>query len=234
MLAKIGDQVGINMWASQSRYRATIQDALDYVMQESPGGESIQSLLPHVASVAVAYGDPNKQYANFIATQDTGAAHRTWFWHDVPGAFGPKNKLLHQRRSPTDDDDKDDSGVLHRLGRVMYRRSATASKMMQQRDDELPTANATGVVWAPGEEPVRPDIFGLTGNDEVELDDGVYVSWDDIRPYYAAIRPTDVGSEANTTTESGAMNDSASASEGVTANKRRRRLSPGPARVRVW
>lgn len=241
-LAKIGDQVGINMWASQSRYRATIQDALDYVMQESPGSESIQSLLPHVASVAVAYGDPHKQYADFIATKDTGATHRTWFWHDVPGAFGPGNSFSHQRRGQDPkSSERDDEGILRRLGRIMCKKSSPTSTSsggikFQERADELTTANATGVIWAPGEEPVRPDVFGLTGDDVIELDDAVFVGWDDVRPYYAAVRPVD--STVNSTTAEVVdtpSGDSAGAGDDETNySRRRKRLGTGPARIRAW
>lgn len=170
------------MWASRSRYGANIQDALDYVIQESPGGESLQSLLPHVAAVSVAYGDPNKAYAKFITNQDDGAPHRTWFWRDVPGAFGPNNKLPHQRRYHDNDFDDRETSVSH------IPRTTRAPNM--RRDDEIPTANATGVAWAPGEEPIRPEIFGLNGDDMVELDDGVFASWQDIRPYYMTLKPS--------------------------------------------
>ncbi|KAF8308903.1 chondroitin AC/alginate lyase [Clavulina sp. PMI_390] len=220
-LAKIGDQVGINMWASQSRYRATIQDALDYVMQEPPGSESIQSLLPHVASVAVAYGDPHQTYANFIAMKDTGATHRTWWWHDVPGAFGPSNKLVHQRRE------------------------AAA---------EIPTSkNATGVIWAPGEEPIRPDVFGITGDDLVQLDDAVFVSWDDIRPYYASLKPsvasaatneagnystvaknTPESTQADGTSDFWSVIESAPTKKKRSSSYRGRGRGPGPRRIESW
>jgi hypothetical protein len=170
------------MWAARSRYGANIQDALDYVMQESPGGESMQSLLPHVAAVSVVYGDPNKAYAKFIANQDDGATHRTWFWRDVPDAFGPNNKLPHQRRFRDNDCDDRETSV----SRIT--RTACAPIGNMRRDDETPVANATGVAWAPGEEPIQPDIFGLNGDDKVELDDGVFVSWQDIRPYYLTLK----------------------------------------------
>ena len=167
------------MWASRSRYGANIQDALDYVMQERPGSESMQSLLPHIAAISVAYGDPSKAYAKFIADKDDGAPHRTWFWRDVPGAFGPNNKLPHQRRDHEDGLEPRVSGI-----------ACTACKHELRRGDEVPTANATGVAWAPGEEPIRPNIFGLNGDEEIELDDGVLVKWEDVRPYYLTLKPS--------------------------------------------
>ena len=176
------------MWASRSRYGANIQDALQFVMQESPGDESIQSLLPHVAAVAVAYGDPKKAYAKFIADQDDGAPHRTWFWRDVPGAFGPNNKLPHQRR----DDENDCDECEPRANGI-----ACTCNAKMRRYDEFPTANATGIAWSPGEEPIRPDLFGLNGDDKIELDDGVFVTWEDIRPYYLTLKPS--GSAKNAT-----------------------------------
>lgn len=218
VLAKLGDQVGINMWAAQSRYRATIQDALDYVLSESPGNESIQALLPHVKSVAVAYGDPKGAYAKFVARMDDGAGHRTWWWHDVPGAFGPKATVPHNRRDSV-------NGEREWYSRITGRPSFP---LLTARDDEFPTtSNATNVAWAPGEDPIRPDIFGLDGNDEIELDDGVTVTWDDIRPYYTALKP---GLPGDDSTSNGT--DTGTEPQGPEGGSMVR--SKGPARIRSW
>lgn len=213
------------MWSSKSRYHANIQDALDYVLSTSPlppSGESIQALLPHVAAVAVAYGDPDGKYAKFIAKQDNGATHRTWWWHDVKGAFGPKSTVPHQRRDQA------------RWSSRIFGRA-----LLEEREDEIPTETATDALWSPGEEPIRPDIFGVNGDDPVQLDDGVLVTWDDIRPYYATVKPTaqDIPGEESAMDgeEEGAdaMDGSDSDGRGKSGDNSRRGFR-SPSRIASW
>jgi hypothetical protein len=64
--AKLGDQLGLDLWSAKSKYGATIQTALDYAMALNPKGEDVKEIIPHVASVAAAYGDPKDKYAAFM------------------------------------------------------------------------------------------------------------------------------------------------------------------------
>lgn len=78
-----------------------------------------------------------------------------------------------------------------------------------KRVDAPPATVVTNPLWAPGEEPIRPDIFGSAGDEEVQLDDGVYVTWDEIRPYYLTV--ASAGSQGvpsdSPDTSSGVSND---------------------------
>ena len=192
-IAKLGDQVGMNVWAAQSRYRATIQDALDFAITQPTQGEAFTTILPHLASVAVAYGDPKGKYAALAMKQDKGYAGRTWWWHDVTGAFGPSSSVSHQKRWAR-------SRSTSRSKRSMDRPLAGSESvgivgntavLVAAAAPPSPASAATSAVWAPGEEPIRPDIFGsVEDNVSIQLDDGVYVTWDDVRPFYLTVMPS--------------------------------------------
>lgn len=182
----------MDVWSAQSRYRATIQDALDYTITQPTQGESILSLLPHIASVAVAYGDPHGKYEAYIQKQDSGYARRTWWWHDVNNAFGPASTMPHQRKRWA----RSRSTLSARALPQSF--SSTFLPIVASETNDTATTDApptTGTVtdpaWAPGEEPIRPDIFGdVEDNTPVQLDDAVFVTWDDIRPYYLTVMPS--------------------------------------------
>ncbi|KAJ6604459.1 chondroitin AC/alginate lyase [Mycena vulgaris] len=105
-MAKLGDQLGINFWAAQSRYKSTIQTALDFVMKQDPKDEDVTEVLPHVAAIAAAYGDPTGKYAAFLGQTTPGDYKSQSFWfYDQPGAFTTTNSnsrkaQTKQRRDP--------------------------------------------------------------------------------------------------------------------------------------
>ncbi|KZT74735.1 chondroitin AC/alginate lyase [Daedalea quercina L-15889] len=85
--AKLGDQLGQNFWTAKSKYGATIQDALDYVMGVDPGKEDISDIFPHVASVAAAYGDSKGKYAAFLQQHDSDYKSEPFWFYDQTAAL---------------------------------------------------------------------------------------------------------------------------------------------------
>ena len=85
--AKIGDQLGLNLWEVKSRYGATIQTALDYTMSLDPKTEDVLEVLPHVASVAAAYGDPKGKYAAFMGKIMSDYQSKSFWLYDQTGAL---------------------------------------------------------------------------------------------------------------------------------------------------
>lgn len=85
--AKIGDQLGLNLWAVKSRYGATIQTALDYTMKLNPKFEDVTEILPHVASVAAAYGDPTGKYAAFLKKTMGDYQNKAFWLYDQTSAL---------------------------------------------------------------------------------------------------------------------------------------------------
>ncbi|KAI0079578.1 chondroitin AC/alginate lyase [Panus rudis PR-1116 ss-1] len=145
--AKIADQLGANLWTTQSRYGATIQTALDYAMSVNPKGERVLDLVPHVASVAAAYGDPSGKYKAFLQKYESDYKSEAWWFYDQTAALP---------NSPA-------AGI-------------------RKREDEVGAApNATEA--ANGVVPFEcPAVFAEAV--EAELEDGLYVTCEDLRPFY--------------------------------------------------
>jgi hypothetical protein len=97
--AKIGDQLGLNLWAIKSKYGATIQTALDYTMRLNPKTEDVFEILPHVAAVAAAYGDPKGQYADFMKKTMSDYQSKSFWLYDQTGALpsSPAAQNMHKR-----------------------------------------------------------------------------------------------------------------------------------------
>ena len=77
--AKMGDQLGLDMWTAQTRYNATIQTALDFTMSTKPGSETVTEIVPHMAVVAAVYGDPGGKYAKFMARVQPEYDGKAWY-----------------------------------------------------------------------------------------------------------------------------------------------------------
>ena len=90
--AKLGAQLGVDYYNFPSKYGRTIQDAVNFAMNVKPGKEDVEELLPHVAAVAAAYGDPRGVYARWIAAHDGQGglqAEKAPYWfYDQAGAVG--------------------------------------------------------------------------------------------------------------------------------------------------
>jgi len=87
VIAKLADQLGVNVWQAQSKYGATIQTAIDFTMKLDPKSEDVQEMVPHVMVAAVAYGDPKGKYIAWIkATLPEYDTKTYWAWNQI-GAF---------------------------------------------------------------------------------------------------------------------------------------------------
>ncbi|EMD36929.1 hypothetical protein CERSUDRAFT_114842 [Gelatoporia subvermispora B] len=67
--ARLAAYLSYSAWNLTSSAGATVQDALNYAMVQSPGTESASEIYPDVAAVAAAYGDPSGTYASFLLKQ---------------------------------------------------------------------------------------------------------------------------------------------------------------------
>ena len=144
--AKLAEQAGLNMWIARSRYGATIQTATDFLMGVDPKDEDSSELLPHIASVIAAYGDPTGKYRTFIEKNDPMYQSRSWWFYNQPGS------VRGARSTP----------------------SGSASRPQRKKRGD---ARASGTSLL-----VKPAAFSR--NDTIQLDDGVYVTWEDLLPYY--------------------------------------------------
>lgn len=56
-------------------------------MAQNPGDEDPSLTLPHVASVAAAYGDPAGKYMAFLKKHDSSYSGKSFWLYDQVGAF---------------------------------------------------------------------------------------------------------------------------------------------------
>jgi hypothetical protein len=83
----------------KSKYGATIQTALDYTMRLNPKAEDVLEIMPHVAAVAAAYGDPKGLYADFMTKTMIDYQSKSFWLYDQTGALpsSPAAQNMHKR-----------------------------------------------------------------------------------------------------------------------------------------
>lgn len=99
--AKLGDELGLNFWTARSRYGATIQTAVDYTMNIDPKSEDVTELVPHIAAIAAAYGDPMGKYAKFLEKTIPNYQSRPFFFYDQTMALPVSRMNGHAERADT-------------------------------------------------------------------------------------------------------------------------------------
>ncbi|EJD00425.1 chondroitin AC/alginate lyase, partial [Fomitiporia mediterranea MF3/22] len=159
--AKLGDQLGLNFWSAKSKYGATIKDALDFVMAKGPGNEDIADIFPHIAAVAAAYGDPNGKYASYLRQRDERYQVSPYYFYDQPGALV---------KAPTSTKDKEEQTIAEAEGKL-----GELVESLKPTPTDLPVATPT-IPWE------CPAAFAKAT--QVELDDGVYVTCDELKHLY--------------------------------------------------
>ncbi|KAH8922228.1 chondroitin AC/alginate lyase [Atractiella rhizophila] len=75
-------------WLRTTDGGANIQTAVDFAMMVDAGNERIQELSPSVATVAVAYGDPDRKYAQWLKVNDPIYPVKPAFFWEQPFTDG--------------------------------------------------------------------------------------------------------------------------------------------------
>ena len=144
-------------------------------MAQDPKKESASQIFPHVAAVAAAYGDPGKKYANFLQAHNSNyKSDRYWLYDQAPALkVSPSRRRekresrrpLRWKRQDADDLEEypDGDGVV--------------APLESQND----TASEKGVTFQ------CPEAF--VGQDEIELDNGLFVTCDQVKPFYVLFYP---------------------------------------------
>lgn len=141
----MGATLGVNYFDRKTNHSATIQDAVNWVMQVPPRGENVMELCPHVAAVRAAYGDPSGKYLTYLRTQCPDFRKQPYWFYNQPSALRVRSNTA----------------------------SRSTTKARRAADDS--------------EDFQCPDVFELAP--QVELDYGVFVTCDQLRPLYLATRP---------------------------------------------
>ncbi|CAE6455578.1 unnamed protein product [Rhizoctonia solani] len=167
--AKLGDYIGINYWSVRTKYGATIQTAVDYLVSLDPGSERAEEALPHVAAVAAVYGDPRSKYASYLKSGNRNYDKKSYWFYNQPAAFSNKPK---SKREVEDGASPGADG------------------------SEPPMVNANPKDSAPSDGSPEPESVDATGVDQdhppamfangrlVELEEGLFVGWDNVREFY--------------------------------------------------
>ncbi|RPD82674.1 chondroitin AC/alginate lyase [Lentinus tigrinus ALCF2SS1-7] len=163
--AKLGDQLGMNFWTAKSKYGATIQTALDYVMAQDPKEEDVADIFPHVAAVAAAYGDPKGKYAAFLKKKDSNYASQPFWFYDQSAAL-PSSPAGHPKRELSIS-----GGAVGQQDVAVYS-DATSGKIL----------DASSVVGSGNVTFECPAAFD--GVSEVELEPGLTTTCPELEPYY--------------------------------------------------
>ncbi|EUC53702.1 alginate lyase [Rhizoctonia solani AG-3 Rhs1AP] len=170
--AKLGDYIGINYWSVRTKYGATIQTAVDYLISLEPGNERVEDALPHVAAVAAAYGDPRSKYVNYLKSGNRNYDKKSYWFYDQPAAISNKPK---GKRGVED-------------GALPTTDSPEALVARANPEDPAPSANPDGSpepesVDAAGVDQDHPPAMFANGR-LVELEEGLFVGWDNVREFY--------------------------------------------------
>lgn len=135
-------------------------------MALDPGSEDISDIFPHVASVAAAYGDPKGAYAAFLQKHDSDYKSEPFWFYDQSAALP---------NSPA--------------GSGKSKRVVEGGELGRRDVADAPAGVASAVGDAFGAFSLAqtipfscPSVFDNAT--ETELDDGVYVTCNQVRSYY--------------------------------------------------
>ncbi|GAB1519392.1 hypothetical protein RhiTH_002458 [Rhizoctonia solani] len=175
--AKLGDYIGINYWSTRTKYGATIQTAVDYIISLDPGNERVEEALPHVAAVAAVYGDPRRKYTNYLKSVNRNYDKKPFWFYDQPAAIMNKPK---GKRDVVDIASPSTVGS-----------GSEATMIDTDSEDPAPSTEP--------EDPSEPQNVEAAGVDQdhppemfahgrlVELEEGLFVGWDDVREFYRKV-----------------------------------------------
>ena len=164
----------------KSKYGATIQTAVDYTMSVNPKGEDISDIFPHVAAAAAAYGDPKGKYAAFLQKNAPNYKSQPYWFYDQSAALPHSPAGSKSKRS-------DDESVDHTAQAPVP--DVPAATLNGTNSTDMGTPATTQSTTIPFECPaVFDDAF------EVELEDDLFVTCDQLRPFYEIAIPVDVNS----------------------------------------
>jgi hypothetical protein len=183
--AKLGDQLGMDIWSFKSKYGKTIQDALDFtIFQVQPGREEISEVFPHVVAVAAAYGDKDGKYASWLKQHAGDYQNQPFYFFDQPAAISRphgststsnKGKSGKSRRS----EESLEMPLVGPIPRFWPRHTTELlfpAGLEEKESDEVNTAEQAAADFE------CPQVFKLV--DQVEISDGIFVTCDEVKPFY--------------------------------------------------
>lgn len=141
-------------------------------MSLDPKGEDISDILPHVAAVAAAYGDPKGRYAAFLQKNDPSYKSQPYWFFDQSGALpnSPAGKSVRGYQV------EDNPAV------KSFSPEAAAPSSLPTPTDP-PSSVPGSEVPVDTEVPFEcPAVF--QNAEFVELEYGLFVTCDQLKPFY--------------------------------------------------
>lgn len=144
-------------------------------MTKGPGKEDITDIFPHVAAVAVAYGDPTGKYAAYLKKNDKRYQTAPYYYYNQQGAL---NRAPASKSKEIEDSLKEIQQHLMALEKTDV---PTQGTDVPTQGTNVPTATSVPqptptIPWE------CPAAFETAT--EVQLDDGVYVTCDELKHFY--------------------------------------------------
>lgn len=152
----------MNFWDSKTKYGATIQTAVDYLMALDPGDERLEEALPHVAAIAAVYGDPHQKYAAYLKSGNPNYVKKPFWFYNQPRAISSRPTIT-ERGSPS----------------LM---SSNSQSSVSGADSENPEGGAQAMAV---DQDHPPAMFA--NGQLVELEEGLLVGWKDVREFYRKV-----------------------------------------------
>jgi hypothetical protein len=179
--AKLGDHLGIDFWTTKTRNGATIQTAVDFTMNVNPGSEPVTNIFPHVATVAAVYGDPDFKYATYLQKHANDYKKERYWLYNQPGAFKMTPAARRKRAF---------AGEATSLTKRGESDAPASTDDAQDGHDSDTTDEPSGHEKPISDEGISfkcPAVFD--GVEKVELDNGLFVTCDQLKPFYVLFYP---------------------------------------------
>lgn len=134
------------------------------MLHVGPGKEDVTDIFPHVAAIAAAYGDPAGTYMAYLQKTDNNFMTAPYYYYNQPAALTQAPNAPKGKGKMMAGDVSSEQQPL-----------AVPSVSLVPTPTNAPTATPT-IPWE------CPEAFATAT--EVELDDGVYVTCDELKPLY--------------------------------------------------
>lgn len=135
-------------------------------MGVDPKNEDVSDIFPHVAAIAAAYGDPKGKYSAFLQKHDSDYKSRPYWFYDQSAALpnSPAGKAKQSVAEFANSTQADSPAQVHRR----LEHVDTSSASVVAREDPIPFE--------------CPAVFDDVP--AVELEDGLFVTCDQLQPFY--------------------------------------------------
>lgn len=151
-------------------------------MRLNPKAEDVFEILPHVAAVAAAYGDPKGTYAAFMGNTMSNYQSKSFWFYDQTGAL-PSSPAAQSKHKSESTMSNSDSGMYEHF-KTLLCGSLTLLNCTENNGTSLKSTQDQPIPFE------CPQVFALVAS--VEIDDGIFVTCDELKQFYEIPVPVDL------------------------------------------